>query len=102
MGDKLDSKRPGPGGLFWIAAGGAGFIVIMVANALAGSVPLPLVGLVFGVPFGILVGTAAYSALQRHRGWIVLAVMVTAVIAAWTIILAMDIYESHKGPTPLF
>jgi hypothetical protein len=102
MTDKPDGKREGPGTLFWIASAGAGFIATMLASALAGFVPPPLVGLLFGVQSGLLVGAAVYSALRRHRGWIVLAIMVTSIVAAWSILVAMESYESHKGPTPLF
>jgi len=102
MTDKPNGKREGPGGLYWIAAAGAGFIVTMVAIALAGFAPLPQVGLLFGVPAGILAGTAGYSAFQRHRGWIVLAIIVAALLAGWIALLAIESYEAHKGPTPLF
>ncbi len=100
--DKPTGTREGPGGLFWISTGGAGFIVTMIASALAGFVPVPQAGLLFGVPAGILAGAAGYSARQRHRGWIVLAIIVVALLAGWITMFAMDSYEAHRGPTPLF
>jgi hypothetical protein len=101
IADKPDGKREGPGGLFWIAVGVAGFFVAIIGDAFAGFVPHPLHGLLLGVPLGILVGTAAYSARQRHRGCLVLGIIVTGIVAAWIAILAMESYEAHR-PTPLF
>jgi hypothetical protein len=99
--DKPDGEREGPGGIFWIASAAVGFMVAMLAITIAGFVP-SLGEILFAAPLGMLVGAAAYAARERHRGWIVLAIMVTAIVAAWAILLAVENYESHRGPTPLF
>jgi heme/copper-type cytochrome/quinol oxidase subunit 3 len=103
----LGAEREGPGSLFWIAAGAAGFVItvlfLSVVAFLAGPSAL-LLGCLFGVPAGLLAGMAVYSARQRLRGWVVLAIMVTAILAAWFVLVAIDTYHTYQtwGPTPLF
>jgi hypothetical protein len=103
----LGAEREGPGGLFWIAAGAAGFVITVLflsVVAFLGGPSALLMGFLFGAPAGLLAGMAVYSAKQRLRGWVVLAIMVTAILTTWFVLVAIDTYHTYqtRGPTPLF
>lgn len=95
--------RNGPGSLYWIVAGGAGWLIITVLSLTAGIVPssAPLVGVLFGVSCGIHVAVLIDAARQpRRRGWLALISIIAVVLTAWVAFLAVDAYEQSQINRP--